>query len=357
MALPYCFSKVNWSECDRKKIEVAFDFLYIFFRLKYYPDNYSQCRLWEVDRKTWPYYYGSNYDPYQRKHLQVKLQPKVYEIIFKDKSITYQLCKANNLPTPGEVERIHIGEDIKTKLQSIFNINDYLNRVILKPIDGKGGSGVIFVEKTDNGSLKSLKGRSEIALESITTNEDLIAQEFVRQHTTLNKISESVNTVRIVTFLTDRQEVLIVGNYMRFGTGSSKIDNLSQGGICVAISGEHGCLKGPGYDRNSKIYHSHPTSNVFFDGFDIPLWKDVVELAVSTQKAFPFYRLLGLDIAITNDGPVIIEINSNYDNVDLEQACGPILTNPSILSAFSEHGLLFNNFQKRLAKRLKDEDE
>ena len=78
LALPYCFSKVNWKECTKTKTQVAFDFLYIFFRLKYFPDNYSPCRLWEKNRAEWAYYYGSNYDPYQRRQLRKVVQPAAY---------------------------------------------------------------------------------------------------------------------------------------------------------------------------------------------------------------------------------------------------------------------------------------
>ena len=54
---------VNWDECDRNKILVCYDHLYIFFALKYFPDNYTSCRLWEKPRSEWKYYYGRGYDP------------------------------------------------------------------------------------------------------------------------------------------------------------------------------------------------------------------------------------------------------------------------------------------------------
>jgi len=101
IALPYCYLKlVNWSECGATRLQVVKDLLYIFFVLKYFPDNYSLCRLWEKDRKTWTQYYGSIYEPYQRSRLRKEVQKEEYRVIFEDKNICYQLCKVAGLPLP-----------------------------------------------------------------------------------------------------------------------------------------------------------------------------------------------------------------------------------------------------------------
>jgi len=351
LALPYCLININWNECNRNKILVIFDFLYIFFVLKYYPDNYSSCRLWEKKRSSWVYYYGSNYDPYQRKRLRKQVQPKEYEIVFKDKSLTNSICKANDIPTPRSLGRIPAGENIGDKINSLMHDKNDIFRVILKPLSGKGGNGVIYVEKTDN-KLKALQGQNSVNLSTLTSDSDLLIQEFLSQDDSINRIAHSVNTVRIVTLLTQKGGVLLLGTYMRFGTGESKIDNLSQGGICVAVDVNSGQLARIGFDRNAVEFTEHPTSGISFFQYQVPQWEKVKALSVEVQKSFPFYKLLGMDIAITKTGPVIIEINSNYDNVDLEQACGPLLKNNTILKEFAEHKLLINRRQTQLLEKI-----
>ena len=112
LTLPYCYIYlVNWSECNSSRWQVAKDFYFIFFKLKYYPDNYSLCRFWEKDRDEWLYYYGSIYDPYQRLMLRKKVQPKEYDILFDNKEICYQLCNNSDLPLPkqfGVVDRSEV---------------------------------------------------------------------------------------------------------------------------------------------------------------------------------------------------------------------------------------------------------
>src|SRR5690349_20755516 len=76
LSLPYCFLfLINWKECRASKFKVVCDLWYILFVLKTYPYHYSLCRLWASDRDDWKYYYGSNYEPYQRARLSIAVQP------------------------------------------------------------------------------------------------------------------------------------------------------------------------------------------------------------------------------------------------------------------------------------------
>jgi len=345
LALPYCFSKVNWAECTRSKCQVAFDFLYIFFRFKYYPDNYSPCRFWEKPRSEWAYYYGSNYDPYQRRQLRKKVQPSAYEIVFQDKVISEMLCNSESIATPEVVKVVSKGEDLESIAQGLAKMN--LTNLIFKPRSGKGGGGITCTQLED-GVVNAIKNGLVVPLKGAKADCELIVQAFIEQHKDMSRVSQSTNTIRVVTLKRKNGEILIVGSYARFGVGTSKVDNLSQGGICVSVDTESGELSDTGFDRMSRIFHEHPTSGVLFKGYRVPQWGKVIDLAKKVQRSFDFYPLLGMDIAITYEGPVVIEINSGYDNVDLEQAQGPILRNPAVYEAFKEYNLLINRYQKKL---------
>jgi hypothetical protein len=109
-----------------------------------------------------------------------------------------------------------------------------------------------------------------------------------------------------------------------------------------------GTLAEYAYDKKSRRYDKHPTSDYIFKGFQVPYWREVEYLATNVQKTMQYNRIIGQDIAITSSGPVIIELNSEYDNVMFEQACGPILKNKSVLKEFNNYNLLINRYQKRL---------
>jgi len=345
LALPYCFSKVNWIECPRSKIQVAADFFYIFFFLKYFPDNYSPCRLWEKNRSEWMYYYGSNYDPYQRRKLRKIVQPKVYEIVFQDKVLSAMLCKANNIETPEVIKIVKEGESLERIATEFASSGD--GKLIFKPRSGKGGNNIICTEFSC-GTVRTIRNGEYSSIVGINADNDMIVQNFIKQHENMSKISSSTNTIRVVTLKKRNGDILIVGTYARFGVGISRVDNLSQGGICVSVDIKSGGLASIGFNRLSQVFTKHPTSGLQFEGYKVPLWDEVIALAKNVQKSFDFYPLLGMDIAVSEEGPLVIEINSSYDNVDLEQARGPILKNPEVYQAFEEYDLFINKYQKNL---------
>ena len=346
LALPYCFLFiVNWNECRLSKYKVMKDLLYIFFTLKYYPDNYTQCRLWEKDRKQWRYYYGSIYDPYQRGKLRKEVQKKEYEILFEDKEVCYQLCEAAKFPLPKQHLCIHPNEKYKEDIKKILYVNPF-NKLIIKPARGKGGKDIVLVSREDDGIYVRQKN-TKISLDEYVIYEKSVVQDYLNQHPSLASIAPSTNTVRIVTLLTKRNDVIILGAHMRFGIGDAYIDNVSSGGIKVGIDIDKGCLKKIGFNQKGNQYICHPTSGIKFEDFKLPLWSSVVQLSMQIQRYFSYYKLLGYDLAITLDGPVIIEINATPDLAGLESAYGPILREKKVWEAFKEYNLLINRKSKK----------
>ncbi len=346
--LPYCYIfLINWKLCTASKLGAVYDLLYIFFVLKDFPDNYYQCRLWEKPRSTWKYYYGSNYNPYQRAKIRKSMQRKSYEILYENKEVLNKLCSSCGIPTPTLVTVLEKRSDLLSEVRRVQKEEAEGYRFIVKPVEGKGGHNV---------EVYALKGGDIVSVESgeVISNQSFrddgtkyLVEKFIDQHSRVSEVSQSTNTVRVVT-IKDGKNVRIVGAYMRFGVGKSLVDNLSRGGLAVKAELNDGVLAGLGYDRLGLTYEFHPDSLVKFDGFIIPLWSSVKDLALIVQSRIDFHKLLGMDIAITDSGPVLIEVNSIYDNIDFEQICGPILRDPEVLEVYSRCGLLYNKYQKQL---------
>ena len=349
LSLPYCyFYLINWNKCNKNKLLVIYDLFYIYYVLKYFPDNYSSCRLYEKSKEDWPYYYGSIYNPYPRKKLQKQVQHPLYDIIFNDKILCNDICTAYDLPMPKLLGVLYPNEQLDLQINNILRNNPDMKKCIIKPYDGQGGTEVYLIVNKKN-KYCIYKNNKEYSVNNLNINKKYILQEYILQHKYLNEISKSVNTIRIVTLVTKDNNILILGNYMRFGIGDSITDNLSQNGIRVGIDKKNGRLNNTGTDRLGNVLEKHPTSNKYFKNFQVPYWDEVVNLAKFTQFKFQnFYALLGLDVAITEYGPVIIEINPDYDNIGLEAACGPIFKNSEVLKAFKDHNLLYNHKQKSL---------
>ena len=73
-----------------------------------------------------------------------------------------------------------------------------------------------------------------------------------------------------------------------------------------------------------------------------------MEIATKIQKACYFYKLLGLDFAVSKKGPVVIEVNANPEVGYQELYTVPLLKDERVRREFDRYGLLFNKAQKKL---------
>lgn len=349
LALPYCyFGRRNLQDCKTPRFQVIRDLLFIFFRFKYYPDNYFPCRLWEKDRKDWVKYYGSSYNSYPRYRLRKEVQKLEYRILFQDKEVCDLVCRGMEITIPKTFGVISTSSTAKEKLKNILLDSKY-KKIICKPLFGFAGKGIFLANRKDNDINIITNDKKTLDIEELVVNESFVMQEMVEQNSVVAEIfSNSVNTIRIITLYNKSDDVVIVGSTMRFGCGDNFVDNWSAGGVAVGVDHHAGTLKKYAYDKYGKKYTKHPDTGVTFSGFEIPIWEEVMQTAITVQKDCPFYRMLGMDIAITETGPVIIEINGEPDLVFIEQTSGPLLADKLVLQSFKEYNLLINEFQQQL---------
>ena len=57
----------------------------------------------------------------------------------------------------------------------------------------------------------------------------------------------------------------------------------------------------------------HPDSGAQIKGVFINNWEAIKEEVIKFQQAFPFCKAAGWDIAVTDEGPVVIEVNDFWD--------------------------------------------
>ena len=176
---------------------------------------------------------------------------------------------------------------------------------VKKPINKSLGSGVALVNSKDYKNLKVL-------FEDILKSGVTILEEQVFQHKKMASLHpDSLNTVRVVTYLKDDGEVIIHLPFIKIGQGGSFVDNGGAGGIFALVDADTGKLITDGKDEANKVYIKHPNTEVKIKGFQIPEWDKVKKFATEIAKAFPYTKYIGWDIAISKDkGPLIIEGNS-----------------------------------------------
>ena len=143
--------------------------------------------------------------------------------------------------------------------------------------------------------------------------EDIIIQKPIRQHEVLAKVnSSSVNTIRVLSLLTQR-EVMILSCFLRCGRKGSHVDNTSSGGFACGID-KNGCLKKYAYTRSdyTNAITVHPDSNVVFEGLQIPSWEKLIDMVKRAHPQIPHFRMVSWDITVDAGGdPLLVEANLN----------------------------------------------
>lgn len=180
-----------------------------------------------------------------------------------------------------------------------------------------GGKGVKFFSNPTKSELMEFFDNIE--------DDNLIFQETVKQSEETAKLHpDSLNTIRIMTLILDREIKVLPWCAFRMGIGKSKVDNASFGGIYCKIN-EDGTLSDFAYDALGKRFDSHPDGGNFSDvKFDF--MNKIKILVKEAAQRFPHFRLIGWDIAITEENePIIIEANLTMSGMDvIETICGPL---------------------------------
>ena len=189
----------------------------------------------------------------------------------------------------------------KTKYQFRDFIKNH-QEIIAKPNNDSGGHGIEHIIVKDYLN-------SDLLYEYLQNKKLFLLEEIVKQHDILNDINpSSVNTLRIITILKDNK-VNFITCFLRIGNKDSFVDNTSSGGMLTMVGLNTGMTLYPACDGNMNIYDKHPATKKKIAGIKIPFFKETLKLVEELAKIEPNLKYIAWDIAITNNGPLLIEGN------------------------------------------------
>jgi len=170
------------------------------------------------------------------------------------------------------------------------------------------GENIFIIEKNTLGKIAD-------NLIKLVFSRAFIFQKLILQHEALKKINfSSINTLRVVTYKNKNNDVEILSGFMRFGRAGSIVDNAHANGVVVPFNKETGKMCHEGLqliDNGGGIFYKHPDTEVVFDNFQIPYYTQVREIVTKASSLFKL-PLLGWDVAITPNGPIIVEVNTGF---------------------------------------------
>lgn len=194
---------------------------------------------------------------------------------------------------------------------------------VIKPTTASGGYGVIKVSIDEVSSLAVCF--DEIC--SVVPCGDIIIEEYVQQMPEISALhSSSLNTARIITIIDRTGDSHILGAFFRVGVNGKIVDNGASGGILCELSDSGVILRCR--DKDGKEYTHHPNTGHPLVGFQIPKWDAAKKTALRLSKKIPTTRFCGWDLALTNDGWIMIEGNETSEFIGIQifgKACKPAL--------------------------------
>lgn len=195
----------------------------------------------------------------------------------------------------------------KGDLEAFESFLQQTPRFLSKPVDSTYGIGIRL---WDSEAIEDKE-----AFLNLMKKEDSILEEIVVAHPTMADFNpDSLNTLRVVSYLDTEGHVSILGSAVRFGRAGSFVDNNHSGGVSSIVDVETGVVICPGTDRDFNRYVFHPDSKKQIVGFCIPHWLAVVDQIKEMALIDPRMRYIGWDVAVTPKGHVeVIEANVSPD--------------------------------------------
>ena len=244
-----------------------------------------------------------------------KVENLSYDVITKDKFYLTSILSSSTIPC---IKNIALYSNSKLVFQdgslgSLIDLKKTGDVFVLKNITLEASEGFLNCEFVNNKLKINQKIFDFGDVSKLLGNSVWVVQKRHYSHEAIQKINSSaLNTTRIVTILNGNEPEYLAG-FQGFATNNADTDSWSKGSVYVGIQPEKNLLKEFGYtspsDNRAGVLTAHPDTNIRFKDYPLPYLNEAVELCKRAHRLFYFNFIIGWDVAITNDGPFILEAN------------------------------------------------
>lgn len=282
---------------DQSRLGLVADILSSSIRHNISLLDYFYFRFYELTAEERRSYAGTGY----MYEFQKKMNPADSRSLLHDKRVFLEKYKSFIRHDHASLAEIEAFPAVGSRI-----LDNSSGRVVLKDAEGQCGNGIVVM------NAKELSANT-LADQLRKTGNNLV-EEYIVQHDRLQELAPAgLNTVRIVTQLLEDDSVVMVTARLRM-TVDANVDNLAAGNIAAPIDLNTGKINGPSVysDITKGIEDRHPTSGLVIEGFQIPYWPETLEMIQDAARAHGQNRSIGWDIAITNQGPELLEGNHDW---------------------------------------------
>lgn len=323
---PYYHSvKLSLGYPFSERIKVIKDYLSLYRTKVLTADEYYDFEFEKQDVAFRQSFLGLNEQRYYLDYLN----PLRYYSLARNKYLTHMVLENTGVRMAEffcyyQPEARYITSDeCASSLREVIQIlkSKDVESCVIKTTESSHGDNVWVINhidyQEDDAILARFDGK-ELQLSSILGQEALIFEGIVHQTRQFAAFNESsVNTVRFMTTLWPDGTARVIATWFKVGRAGRCVDNAGNGGnVDAAIDVETGriynVVEFNGW-RHTKEIERHPDSFSQLNGIVIDNWPFIKKEVERFQQAFPYCKAAGWDIAITDEGPVVVEVNDFWD--------------------------------------------
>ena len=264
--------------------------------------------------------------------LQRALNPVAWEPLLKNKGIFNRYCMAHGIAVPklfalffrSAPGWVCNGLSPGTRKDWVDVLQTGLpDRFVMKPAQGSLGRGVRAFHRQGEafvdfaGEVCSAPDLYDI-MRADTWFDSFVIEETLANHPDIEDFTgcQRLQTLRMVTVCDADNRGRVVSAQLKMIAGVAVTDNFANGlsgNISSSVDLVRGVLLPARAMRPDEpgMYSlaEHPHTGRVFSDFTLPLWHEACALAETAAKHFLPIRTVGWDVALTPEGPVILEGN------------------------------------------------
>jgi hypothetical protein len=249
------------------------------------------------------------------RKIESELNSPEYFPVLEDKYFFYQTLKGQGIRFPRNLYIIDPSGIYQMDSRTFVSQEEFLQHDFdgfCKVINGYGGMGIYLLEVSGGQLYMNKKAMQVPEFLQVLGSKKYLIQERIVQHEAMDRLNPScINTMRMLTVRTG-QTIHYYQGFLRMGINNSYVDNGLSGNITVGIEQDTGKLlefaQLPHTNQNRMI--RHPQTNTVFKDFQIPFYQESADMVKSLHQVFQQFFMIGWDIGITPEGPIVIEGNN-----------------------------------------------
>ena len=192
--------------------------------------------------------------------------------------------------------------DGQTSIDALKTFLKGKQTVFVKPLEGSSGQGIEKYTAPDWTDMDAFASK-------VRAVGKCVIEEGIVQHPRMAELNPgSVNTVRISTLIGDKKEGIVYA-FLRIGNGKI-MDNVDCGGMAARVDLISGKLLTVAADKAGNTFTKHPITGTEIIGFQLPCFEEAKAMCLEAMRMVPSMRYVAWDVALTEQGPTLIEGNS-----------------------------------------------